>query len=102
MKSPANITNGELLVESGLEKGDPIHLSVAGPGQSTNDAVFTGMVFSENRLVGIRYSLHGQEQGLVWADIIELWPLPPVLCFSGPQKEAQLSEKKHKLFGSAD
>jgi len=97
-----NITNTKLLEESGLVPGDPVHIGVVGPGQFTNDAEFVSrIVDSENRVTGVTLSIRGKNNRFPWEDLIEFWPLPPVLCHSEPRKDSRVSRFREKLYGDS-
>lgn len=99
MEALYNITNAELLEKSAIQSGDPVHVGVCGPGQSTNDAIFVGRVVVDNRVDGVILAIRGREEEFPWADLIELWPLPSIYALSGPQKQGRLSEFNKKVFG---
>lgn len=97
---PLNITNAVLLEESGLTLRDPVHIGVVGPGDYSNDGEFVGrIVDAENRVTGVTVMLHGRVISLSWGDLIEFWPLPPILCHSGPRKAYLEDKLRIKLHG---
>lgn len=100
MKMPVNITNAEELEASGLVEGDPIHLGIVGPGVATNDAVFQGRLIKGDKVTGIRLKIRGKDDSFEWMDIMELWPLPASLCFSGPHKSGVIHHLQEKLGAS--
>lgn len=102
MRASVSINNAKELERIGLQEGDPVHLGVAGPGQSTNDAIFEGRLLEHNRVVGIKIRVHGQVQELWWGDIIEFWPLSSPDCLSRPQKDGRLHRFHERVEGTAD
>ena len=99
MKVPCNITDAVSLEASGLQPGDPVHVGVVGPGQSTNDAHFVQRIVNGNSVNGVRLSIHGKEEAFPWGDLIELWPLSPTHALSEPEKAFRRSEFAMKLDG---
>lgn len=99
MKGTTNITNGQELEESGLVAEDPVHLGVCGPGYSTNDYQFVGRLMNGNLVTGVRLSIRGKAEDFPWGDLIELWPIPPPVALSGPQKGGLLERFCSRLFG---
>jgi len=97
--SHVNIRNAEQLERSGLTIGDPVHVGVCGPGQSTNDGEFAGRLIENNMVVGVKVSIRGTVHILPWGDIIELWPITPRLAHSGPRKDFRVAEFENKVRG---
>ena len=67
------------LHQSGIVPGDRLHIGVAGPCVTIDDAVFTGLFEDKddpNIICGIRIEIDGRViPDLWWGDIIELWKL---------------------------
>src|SRR3989338_8842138 len=96
---PRKIKNAHDLEKSGILKGDPVHIGVAGPGQATNDAIFAGRLVEGNDVVGIKITIRGAEKDVLWADLIEFWQLPTTLCLSEPQKVHRLDTYRDRIYG---
>ena len=101
MKRPVNITNASLLEKSGLIPGDPVHCACVGPPSGTNDAIFEGRLIDCNdRVGGVKLSIRGVPDEYPWADLMELWPIPPAVAHIRPVQETRITAFVEKISGT--
>lgn len=85
-EEPQNIQNSFELKRSELEPGDRVHLTVCGPGQTTDDAIYLGeYVGTDYRALcggttgtvelGVKVKIKDEILDLPWTEIAEFWPI---------------------------